>query len=286
MKRILVTGGSGLLGVKLVSVLKNLGFIVVSHGRSSGVDVICDLTFQSETQDMLDTVEPDVIINLAALTDVDQCERTPDRAYFSNTKIVGNISKWVKEHEGCYLLQISTDQVYNSVGPHVEMDHILSNYYAFSKYAGELLALQASGGVLRTNFFGKSLLNSRASMSDWVLKNLRSNTPIAVFTDVMFSPLSINTLCKMIILMIKKRQAGLFNLGSSEGMSKADFAFKLAENFGFNGSNMTREKSESKNLFAYRPKDMRMDSSLFESVFKIKLPTLAQEIVNLRSDYD
>ena len=31
---------------------------------------------------------------------------------------------------------------------------------------------------------------------------------------------------------------------------------------------------------------MRMDSSLFESVFKIKLPTLAQEIVNLRSDYD
>ena len=69
-------------------------------------------------------------------------------------------------------------------------------------------------------------------------------------------------------------------------MSKADFAFKLAENFGFNGSNMTREKSESKNLFAYRPKDMRMDSSLFESVFKIKLPTLAQEIVNLRSDYD
>ena len=68
-------------------------------------------------------------------------------------------------------------------------------------------------------------------------------------------------------------------------MSKADFAFKLAEVLGLPTENMRRGSVAEVNLVARRAKDMRMDSSSFEKVFEVELPKLTQEIEFLKEAY-
>jgi dTDP-4-dehydrorhamnose reductase len=284
MKRIFIAGGTGLLGSHLSVYLEGLGYGVHAMGRTSD-RLVCDMTFKNDVFRVLDKINPEVIINLVALTDVDECERRPEKAYLLNTKVVENLSNWVEKNSPCYLLQISTDQVYDGKGPHNESAVMLKNYYAFSKYTGELFALKALGGVLRTNFFGRSCVNGRHSFSDWIIDNLKSRKPINVFENVFINPLLISTLCKMIALMVENCQYGVFNLGSREGFSKADFAFKLAKEFGFDDSNMTRVKLNDTHLTAYRPKDMRTNSDNFEKFFNVALPKLSDEIILLNKEY-
>jgi len=150
--------------------------------------------------------------------------------------------------------------------------------------AAEIAAGAVPSTVLRTNFFGRSRCAGRASFSDWLAGALRAHSPITVFDDVLFSPLSINTLCDMIARVLERRPQGVFNLGSRAGMSKADFAFALAQALQLPAGAMARGQSGA-SLRAYRPKDMRMDSSLFEQTMGLQLPALIDEIQSLRSDY-
>jgi dTDP-4-dehydrorhamnose reductase len=288
MSRVLVTGASGMLGTSLVPVLASSGYEVVRHGRSGAADVNCDLSKCTETSEMLDAVRPDIILNLVALTNVDQCEEQVQLAYLVNVRSVENLAAWQNhpDNKQCRLVHISTDQVYDGAGPHAEDDVVITNTYALTKYAAEIAASKSAATILRTNFFGQSRLDGRKSFSDWLLDSLVSQNSIKTFTDVLFSPLSIQTLGEMILRVLARPVEGVYNLGSREGMSKSDFAFMLADIFGLDNSCMTRALSSEVNFSAYRPLDMRMDSTRFETAYDIELPTLASEIRKLRNDYE
>ena len=281
----LVTGARGLLGSTLVPHLESRGFDVVRLGRDAPADVRADLTDLQQVSAALEAVTPDVIINLAALTDVDQCERTPNAAYLANVRIVENLASWIRRRGSCRLVQISTDQVYDGSGPHRESDVVLSNYYGFSKYAGELAAEGVAGTVLRTNFFGPSIASGRVSFSDWIVQALRQEKKITVFEDVQFSPLSLERLAQVVEAVVRNPRPGVFNVGSQSGMSKADFAFRLAEALDLPTGLMGRGTLQPGTLVAYRPKDMRLDSSLFEATFGFQLPTLQHEIDSMKAAY-
>lgn len=284
--RVLVLGAGGLLGADLVPILKASGFEVLTHGRSSG-DYQFDLDSCSLVNEMLKKINPDVIVNLVALTDVDRCEKEPNQAYIGNVRSIVNVADWVKRrNEQCQLIHISTDQVYDGMGLHTEENVTLTNYYAFSKYAGELAALNVGATVLRTNFFGRSHCDKRSSFTDWLFGALLRKENIQVFDDVQFSPLSMNTLSKMIASVIRKKVSGVFNLGSHNGLSKADFAFAFADELSLPSAAMNRTTTEKVTfLKTYRPKDMRMDCALFERVMGVKLPDLKDEIKKVAMGY-
>lgn len=282
----LVTGALGLLGSTLVPFLRTRGYDVLRHARKGDAEIHADLTKADQVCSILDDADPDIIVNLAALTNVDECERDPQLAYLGNVRIVENLVKWIQDKaKACHLVQVSTDQVYEGGGPHKESDINLTNYYGFSKYAAELAASGVSSTVLRTNFFGKSQCPDRSSISDWLVQSLSIEKPITVFDDVRFSPLSLQMLSNFLELVIEKRLAGTYNLGSKDGMSKADFAFALAEALNLPTQNMVRGTSTTANLKAYRPKDMCMDSSRFENAFGVEMPTLKEEIQSMRAVY-
>jgi dTDP-4-dehydrorhamnose reductase len=266
--------------------MRACGMHVVSHGRGGQVDVATDLADAVAAQRALSSVSPDVIVNLAALTNVDECEASPNVAYRANVRVVENLARWIKEVKpACYLLQVSTDQVYDGQASHVENDVTITNYYAFSKFAGELAARQVSSTVLRTNFVGRSRCPARVSLSDWLVDAARAKRPITVFDDIYFSPLSLSRLVEMILRVIELRKTGVYNLGSFGGMSKASFAYDLMNALGYSSDHMTAGPATSVGLGAYRPKDMRMDSSAFERAFGVGLPTLQEEIVAIAGEY-
>lgn len=284
--RITVFGSSGLLGSSLVPHLRGCGHDVRGISRKQCGGGLLDLKNADQVGEVLDATNPDVVINLAALANVDECERNPQLAYLANVRIVENLASWIgKRAHGCHLVQISTDQVYDGPGPHSEGDITLSNYYGFSKFAGELASAGVSSTVVRTNFFGPSQCAGRTSLSDWLWQSLNEERPISVFDDILFSPLSLRRLVELLEILSARRERGVFNLGSKRGMSKADFAFAFAEVLSLPTRNMSRSVSGKNNLVAYRPKDMRMDATRFENIFGIQLPTFQEEIQSMKAAY-
>ncbi len=284
-KNVLVTGATGLLGASLYPFLKKTEkYQVWGQGKKNSLDYACDLVDSEATDNLLEKCQPDVIVHLVALTNVDQCQNDFHQAYLYNVKTVENIASWIKKNKKSHLIYISTDQVYDQEGPHKEVNHRLTNAYALSKYAGEIAAHVVSGTVLRTNFFGPSQCSRRKSFSDWLVESFEEKRSIQLFTDVLFSPLHMNTLCKMIELVIDEPKGGVFNLGSHSGMSKRDFAHSLAKSLGLKTDKAESTKASDFGFSAYRPFDMRMDSCKFEAAFATQLPLLEEEIAKLRKE--
>lgn len=284
---VLVLGSSGLLGSELVSGQYLNKYKIISQSQKSFTDFNVDLQDFEQVYKMLDEVRPDSIINLVGLTDVDYCEKFPSEAYNLNVKTVENLVNAIQKcSSNSFLVQVSTDQVYDGGGLCSEKNINPSNYYAFSKYCGELIAAQTNSVILRTNFFGKSKALSRNSLTDWLYRELNETNDIKVFEDVWFNPLSIYNLCKMIELAVEKKINGVFNLGSNNAMTKAEFAFHFAKALNLSTSKMKKIKvSNAKFLYAHRPKNMIMDLTKFEKDYNFKLPKLIEEIELSAKEY-
>mgnify|MGYP006097087223 CR=1 FL=1 len=284
--KIVVFGASGRLGCTLIPYLKSCGHNVFYDFIDESTNFRVDLCEYEDLGRILDLHNPEIIINLAAFTDVDQCEDKPILAYLVNVKIVENIVKWIKLNNNCYLIQLSSDHLYNGSGPHKEYNHTLTNYYSYSKFMGELVASQVSSTILRTNFIGRSKCKVRRCMTDWLMDSIINQKPFAVFDDIFFSPLSLNTLSEQIEMIVRNQIPGTYNLGSKNGLSKAELAYFFVDLLDLKAEFMRRNNSTSIKLRSYRPKDMRMDSSLFEKTFGVKLPTLKNELIKLKPLYE
>ena len=142
METILVTGATGLLGTNLVLHLKKYDYRVITHSLSRHADILFDLSDRIKSYEILEEINPSVIINLVSLTSVELCEEKINLAYLANTLSVENLVNWIsRSGADCHLVQISTEHIYDGPGPHSEDQVTITNNYAFSKYASELVGL-------------------------------------------------------------------------------------------------------------------------------------------------
>jgi dTDP-4-dehydrorhamnose reductase len=286
--RILFLGSQGLLGSTLIPFFENKKYEIYQTSRNhiNGFRVV-DLTNNLKTFDLLTQIQPNIIINLAGLTNVELCESDSNLAFKSNTLIVEILASWIKNNKySCHLIHFSTDQVYDGPGLNIEENVYIQNYYSFSKYAGELAAKTVNATILRTNFFGFSIAKKRKSFTDWLFESLKSEMKIKIFNDIFFSPLNMNSIANILDLIIKIKPIGVFNLGSHNGMSKAEFAYYFAEELGFPRKYMLPISGKMSGLLkAPRPKNMLMNLDKIESALNLKLPSLKEEINNCLINY-
>ena len=279
-KKILITGSNGLLGSKLSPYLKN--FVeVYSSSCNTKSDFQFDLTKFKDVKKLIEISDPDFILNLAALTNVDECEKDPRKAYMLNVQIVDNLANSLKNKKNKILIQISTDQVYDSNYPSKETDINISNVYSLTKFLGEKVAKNCPAIILRTNFFGKSKITNRLSLSDWIIYNLKNNISFTGFSDVIFNPVSIYTLCKIIRRIIENQIIGTFNVGSRDHISKLNFACQICHLLKKDIELIRDGTVDSVDLFSYRPKNMSMNISKFEKSYDYNLPLVKDEIKNI-----
>ena len=283
--KILILGASGMLGSRLLPYLRDRGHEPVAASRNSANGIEIDLYHRASTFEVMHAINPDVVINLVGLTDIERCESYPKEAWQANVQSAQNIA-FASHGIGAHLIHLSTDQVYDNPTPCLEDMVCPGNCYAITKHAGELAAMQAGACILRTNFFGVTLHAHRRSLTDWLLSALEEQRPIQVFDDVYFSPLNMTTLCSLIYQTVNSQHAGIFNLGSHGAMSKADFAFAFADALGMPSGHFNRVSAQqSDRLKTWRPKNMSMDSSLFERSFQVRLPSLKTEIDCAAKEY-
>lgn len=276
---IVVTGASGLIGPYLIDRASAIGHVIGVARHNA--DVSLDLSDRSATRKLLGELAPSCLIHAAALTNVDLCEDDPAQAQLMNFEATRNIAEALPS--AAKLIYLSTDQVYpDAKGPHRELDTEPTNTYGKSKLAGESIVRQRHGGlVLRTNFFGPSRTACRTSLSDFFAQRLRNGRPVTGFTDVLFSPLHMQTLANIVVRLMEGQVAGVYNVGCRDGLSKAEFGSRIGQRLGLPLESMSFGQSADVEFRAPRPKDLRMDVSRLEAALGEDMPTLDEEINKL-----
>jgi dTDP-4-dehydrorhamnose reductase len=282
MERILITGANGLLGSYIYKFLKNKKYKVIKFAKNE-----TNLLNKKESNKFFFKNKFSIILNLAAITNIDQCEKFNKKALSVNTNFLKNIRFYSGLHnKKCYLIHLSTDQFYSKYKSNFEKQKKSLNFYTKTKLLSEIYLENTNSIVLRTNFFGKSLNLERKSFTDFIYYNLINKEKINLVDDVKFSPLSIESLSRVLLLIIKKKITGIYNIGSKKGYSKFEFGMKFAEKLNLDKSLITKVSLNNLKLVAKRPKDMRMKVDLFEKKFNFKFETLDNEILKVIKDYE
>ena len=189
MKKIFITGSAGQLGQALIKLFKSR-YEIISTSRSTynKNDYFLDITDPILTKDLIATISPDIIINLAALTSVDLCERKPELANSINFHGVQNL---VNAFNGP-IIHLSTDYVFDgSKGQYSEEDVTNPiNEYGRTKLEGEQYLAKNSKDslIIRTNVLYDYVSNSTASFLNWVVHSLNDKTVINVVDDQINNP--------------------------------------------------------------------------------------------------
>jgi len=147
MKKILVTGSNGLLGQKIIELLtglKSVGTIATSLNVDRIVDVkgydfeLLDLTNHVETSYIIRIHNPDIIINTAAMTQVDKCEEQKAECWKINVEALKNLVKCSNDVKA-HLIHLSSDFVFDGTGGQYTENDIPNplSYYGLSKWEGE-----------------------------------------------------------------------------------------------------------------------------------------------------
>jgi dTDP-4-dehydrorhamnose reductase len=198
-KKILVTGSNGLLGQKIIYALckrNDVETIATSKGanrllRKEGYTYeSLDITSAAEVEHVLNLYRPDVVINTAAMTNVDACEDKKEEAFQLNTAAVEiMVNAMLKIIPDAQLIHLSTDFVFDGAkGPYVEEDipNPLS-YYAITKLEAETIVAESGllWAIARTIIVYGIVDNmSRSNIVLWAKDSLSKGQKINVVDDV------------------------------------------------------------------------------------------------------
>ena len=264
MKKILITGGNGLLGIALRILLSKNNFKVIATGlgddRLSNHKHIyntLDISKKQDCRDILKLYNPDIIINAAAITNVDYCELHQDECLEINTNSVSHFFQFCKKRNKKFI-HISTDFLFDgNSGPYDEDSKFNPiNYYGFSKMMAEKKIFNAElldFLIIRTCLV-YGLKEDSGNILMWVKRKLDKGEVLNIVDDQFRTPTLVSDLSQAILKSIKKDMKGTYNISSGEYLSIFDFVCNIVKGFGFNESIINRCKSKEINQKAQRPK--------------------------------
>ncbi|UCD55159.1 MAG: SDR family oxidoreductase [Candidatus Omnitrophota bacterium] len=284
MKKLLITGASGMLGSNLVSEIGKRYEVFGLYRNHPNPELKnqfkVDITDHEKLKRVIDSVRPDFFVHTAALTNVDTCERDFDLARATNSLATRDLASILKPY-GTRFIYISTESVFDGKkGNYNETDTPRPiNNYAKTKHEGEVFVEQLSDNfvIIRTTIFGWNHVKEPGSFAEWVYKSLRDKQTIKMFTDVMFSPITVNTLSLLIDKLLQMDFTGTLNIGSKDSLSKCKFGIFLAGLFGFDRSSIMPISVDSFKFAAKRPKNVSLNVSKAEGILG-PLPTVEDEL--------
>lgn len=279
MRNILITGSNGLLGQKIVHALlkrPDVNVIATSLGENRIIKKdgytyeALDITKISEVELVLNKYKPDVIINTAAMTNVDSCETKREASWALNVTAVQNIVQVLSSAEdlkNCHLIHLSTDFIFDGEkgAEYVETDipNPLS-YYALTKYESEKILEKSSinWAIARTIIVYGIVDNmSRSNIILWAKDALTKQQKINVVDDQFRSPTLAEDLADGCILIADKKAKGIFHLSGPDTMSILELVNRVANFWKLDKSLITPSKSNSLNQAAKRPPRTGFDIS-------------------------
>lgn len=266
MKKILITGSNGLLGQKLVELLvKTTNHEVIATARGENrlpskedyTYTAMDITDKAQVQEVIDRIQPTVIINTAAMTNVDMCETAKDDCWKQNVNAVEYLVE-AAERNNSFLLHVSTDFIFDGKnGPYKEdAEANPLSFYGWSKYAAEKIVLTSNvrWAIARTVLvYGIAHDMSRTNIILWVKKSLEDGKNIKVVTDQWRTPTLAEDLAKGCALIADQEAEGIFNISGKDFLTPYEMAIMTADYFGLDKSLISKADSTTFSQPAKRP---------------------------------
>ncbi|WMN07998.1 SDR family oxidoreductase [Marivirga arenosa] len=264
--KILLTGSNGLLGQKLVKLItEQTDHQLVATARGKNRLPASDL-YQFESLDITDknqvlncikTHQPNVVINTAAMTNVDQCETEKEDCWQLNVTAVEYLIE-ACEQNNSFLLHLSTDFIFDGEdGPYSEEAEANPvSYYGESKLAAEKL-IEGSNiewAIARTVLvYGIAHDMSRSNIILWVKKSLEEGKEIQVVDDQWRTPTLAEDLAQGCLLIAEQKATGIFNISGDDLLTPYEMAISTAEFFKLPTDSMTKTDSTKFKQTAKRP---------------------------------
>ena len=284
-KRILITGGSGLLGSNWACIIRNnydlyLGAYQKDIKILNTEVVSMDFADYEKSFNIIKKLSIEIIIHCAGLANVDECEASMDKAFLSNVLISDNVSKIANDLD-IKLVHISTDHLFDgqkSFYDEKDSPNPLNNY-GLSKYLAEQKVIKNSKNalIIRTNFFGLSPFY-RNTLYKWIKKSLFINKKIYLFEDVFFTPISIDSLVEIAHELLDLCVTGIVNVAGNERVSKKQFGLMIASYYNLSTDLIVPSKIKEHRLKANRPVDMSLSNLKLKEI-------LRRDIGSLKDDF-
>ncbi len=284
--KIIILGSNGQLGNELSINLKEIGdLITFTKGE-------LDITnFNLVNQTMID-IKPEIVINAAAYTSVDEAEINSDKAFNINSKAVENIAK-VLNNLGSCLIHYSTDYVFDGLKkePYYENDIACPlNIYGKSKLLGEqkVASLMNNFYILRTSWVIGSHGNNFAKK---FLKLAKERKYLDIVNDQYGAPTSTSLISKITVEIIKailekrRLKPGIYNLSARGKTTWYGIAQKIISIANLNGYSLKLKKeninpisSDNYLTKAKRPLNSLLNTEKLDNFLTFELPNWEDDI--------
>jgi dTDP-4-dehydrorhamnose reductase len=227
MNRLLVIGAKGMLGRDLVEVLR-FSFRTDQGWEVLGWDIDeIDIQEENSTVTKIEGIQPGIVINVAAYTDVDGCEPNEEKAFLVNAEGMRHVALGASKC-GAKVVYLSTDYVFDGEKkePYLEDDppHPL-NVYGRSKLKGEqyVQELVEDSLIVRSQWLygrhGKNFVNT-------ILREAKERRVLSIVDDQIGSPTYTVDLATAVSALIQRRARGIFHVVNSDSCTW--FAFGQA----------------------------------------------------------
>ena len=288
MNKLLITGGSGLLGSNIAKLAATKFDVYATYNknevRMKDVHFFhVDLT-KKEQLVKIEQISPDLIIHCAALTNVDYCESHPNAAYDQNILASVNMAE-IAQKIGVYLIHISTDSVFDGTKGNYKEDDMPNpiNIYGKTKLEAEqkISSIHPHSCIVRTNIYGWNK-RDKFSLAEWMLNKLTNNDELLGLKDVFFSPIFVNDLAEVLFKLEEKNYKDIIHIAGSEMCSKLDFAYTIAEVFDLDKGLIKPTSIHELGLKAPRGKNISLNVSKAEKILKVHLPKVKEGLVEMK----
>ncbi len=243
VSKILVTGSTGLVGSRFITLTKN-EFDIQTIGREN-VDTKIDLTSQREVENSIKNSDVKTVVNFAGFTNVDKAEEEKDdvtgEVYTINTLLPLWLAAACKD-SGKSLIHISTDFVFDGLkedAPYTEEDvpEPVDSWYAKTKYLGEQNVKQGFGDkknfvIARIAYPYSANYEKKLDFARIIIEKLAAGDEYFGITDQKITPIMVDEIARALSLLINTSASGIYHVAGkfTKGyISPFDFAKHLAK---------------------------------------------------------
>lgn len=292
-KRVLITGGTGLLGFALQNSAPAEIECSSIYFPTRSLSVIlpfpsgaADVTDQKQLEAVFESSQPDIVIHTAAIGSVDYAEKNREETRRINLGGTKNIVTLCKRFQS-RIIYISSNAVFDGCKPFYSETSPVNpiNYYGQLKVEAENFVRESglTWAIVRPILmYGWPFAGERDNPVVWWVRSLEKGQPIKVVDNVFSKPLPAWACAEVIWKLIKQNQFGLYHVAGRDHLSLYEFALTTAEVFKLDKSLITPVPDSFFPEIAPRPRDTSFDTTKMEQELGVKSIGVKEGLIRMK----